>query len=157
MLSDVDGKTYEYAMLRALGFKKAHLVRIIMMKSMSFAIPGLIGGVLAALIFNIGIRMTIFLKADNAESYELTTVAIIIGVVFGLTMPLISNYFPVQATMGKNLRNSLDLSRRNKEEIGIKVEKLEDVGISINQLIVSLVLIIVGFSCYYLVPYSLFK
>ena len=59
--------------------------------------------------------------------------------------------------MGKNLRNSLDLSRRNKEEIGIKVEKLEDVGISINQLIVSLVLIIVGFSCYYLVPYSLFK
>ena len=34
--------------------------------------------------------------------------------------------------MGKNLRNSLDLSRRNKEEIGIKIEKLEDVGISVN-------------------------
>ena len=30
-------------------------------------------------------------------------------------------------------------------------------GVSINQVIVSLVLIIVGFSCYYLVPYSILK
>lgn len=59
--------------------------------------------------------------------------------------------------MGKNLRNSLDLNRRSKDEVGIKVEKLEDVGISFNQLVVSLILIVVGFSCYYLVPYSIFN
>ena len=34
--------------------------------------------------------------------------------------------------MGKNLRNSLDLNRRSKDEVGIRVERLEDVGISIN-------------------------
>ena len=59
--------------------------------------------------------------------------------------------------MDKNLRNSLDLNRRNKEEIGIKVEKLADMGISINQLIISIVLIVVGFSTYYLVPYTVAK
>ena len=59
--------------------------------------------------------------------------------------------------MGKNLRNSLDLSRRNKEEIGIKIEKLEDVGISVNQMIVAIVLIVIGFTTYYLVPYSISK
>lgn len=59
--------------------------------------------------------------------------------------------------MGQNLRNSLDLNRRTKDEVGIRVEKLEDVGISFNQLIVSLMLIIVGFMCYYLVPYSIFN
>lgn len=59
--------------------------------------------------------------------------------------------------MGKNLRNSLDLSRRNKEEIGIRVEKLEDVGISINQMIVAIILIVIGFTTYYLVPYSVAK
>ena len=58
--------------------------------------------------------------------------------------------------MGKNLRNSLDLNRRSKDEVGVKVEKLEDVGISFNQLIVSLILIIVGFSCYYLVPWAIY-
>ena len=41
--------------------------------------------------------------------------------------------------------------------MGIKVEKLEDAGISINQLIISMILIVVGFSTYYLVPYALYK
>ena len=132
MLSDVNGKTYEYGMLRALGFKKSHLTRSIILKSLAFSVPGLVFGILVALIINIGLRMVIFLHADNAESYELTEISIIIGVVFGLTMPMISNYFPIQAAMGKNLRNSLDLNRRSKNEVGIKVEKLEDVGISIN-------------------------
>ena len=31
MLSDVDGKTYEYGMLRALGFKSSHLMSMISM------------------------------------------------------------------------------------------------------------------------------
>ena len=157
MLSDVSEKTYEYGMLRALGFKKKHLISIITIKSISFSIPGLFFGVLVALILNIGIRMMIFLHSDNFETYALTTVAIIIGVAFGLIMPMISNYFPIKSALDKNLRNSLDMARRNKEEVGIKVEKLEDVGISLNQLMISIILIVVGFSTYYLVPYAMFK
>ena len=157
MLSDVDEKTYEYGMLRALGFKKEHLVRVITMKSMAFAIPGLIAGVFVAFILNIGLREVIFLKASNVSNYQLTALSIVIGVLFGLIMPLISNYFPIQSALGKNLRSSLDLNRRSKDEVGIRVERLEDVGISVNQLIVSVMLIVVGFGCYYLVPYALFK
>ena len=33
MLSDVDGKTYEYGMLRALGFKKPYLMAMITINS----------------------------------------------------------------------------------------------------------------------------
>mmetsp|Transcript_20345 Transcript_20345/g.27508 ORF Transcript_20345/g.27508 Transcript_20345/m.27508 type:complete len:139 (+) Transcript_20345:423-839(+) len=132
MLSDVDERTYEYGMLRALGFKKEHLVGVITMKSISFSIPGLFFGIMVALILNTGLRMLIFLKADNYSSYILTPVSITIGVLFGLIMPAISNYLPIQSALGKNLRNSLDLNRRSKDEVGIKVERLEDVGISIN-------------------------
>ena len=95
MLSDVDGKTYEYGMLRALGFKKNHLTRVILMKSLAFSIPGLCFGLLVAWILNLALRMVIFIHAENYESYELTTLSIIIGVVFGLVMPMISNYFPI--------------------------------------------------------------
>lgn len=95
MLSDVDGKTYEYGMLRALGFKKGHLIRVICMKSIGFSIPGIIFGVLVALILNILLRMVIFLQAQNYSNYDLAEVAIIIGVTFGLIMPMISNYFPI--------------------------------------------------------------
>ena len=85
-----------------------------------------------AFVLNIGLRMLIFLQADNYSVYTLTTVSIVIGVAFGFIMPLVSNYFPIKSAMGQNLRNSLDLNRRNKEELGITVEKLENVGISVN-------------------------
>ena len=157
MLQDVDAKTYEYGMLRALGFQKKHLVGVISLKSLGFSLPGLFFGVLVAFVLNVALRMVIFLQAQNYESYLLTVGSIVIGVAFGFTMPLISNYFPIKQAMGKNLRQSLDLNRRSKDELGIRVEKLEDVGISVNQLIVSIVLIVVGFSTYYLVPYAVFK
>ena len=34
--------------------------------------------------------------------------------------------------MGKNLRSSLDLNRRQKDEVGVVATKLEDVGMDLN-------------------------
>ena len=60
MLSDVDSKTYEYGMLRALGFKKQHLVGVITFKSLSFSVLGLFYGILVAFILNIMLKEIIF-------------------------------------------------------------------------------------------------
>ena len=65
------------------------------MKSLSFSILGLFFGILIAFILNIALRMVIFMQSDNYSSYELTAISIVIGVVFGLVMPMISNYFPI--------------------------------------------------------------
>lgn len=100
MLADVDEKTYEYGMLRALGFKTSYLMGMITLKSISFSIPGLFFGILVAMILNVGLRMLIFTEAYNYSNYALTTVSIVIGVSFGFIMPLISNYFPIQSAMG---------------------------------------------------------
>jgi ABC-type antimicrobial peptide transport system permease subunit len=56
MLSDVDGKTYEYGMLRSLGYRKPHLVSMITMQSSMFSIPGMVFGIIVAFIINIGLR-----------------------------------------------------------------------------------------------------
>ena len=61
-------------------------------------------------------------------SYGMTPIAVIIGVSFGLIMPMVSNYLPIRQAMGKNLRTSLDLSRRTTGEITAKVMGLKDVG-----------------------------
>ena len=73
---------------------------------------------------------------------------------FGLIMPLLANYLPIKEAMGVNLRTSLDLNRRTDSEIGVKVKTLESIGVDTNQLIVSLLLIVIGFSTYYVVPYA---
>lgn len=57
--------------------------------------------------------------------------------------------------MSNNLRNSLDLSRNNADDgIGIKIEKLEEVGMSFNQLGMGVLLVVIGTVTYYGVPLS---
>ena len=63
MLSDVDSKTYEYGMLRALGFRKNMLIGMIFEQSFSFSMPGIFLGVIIAWIFNVFLRQAIFMQA----------------------------------------------------------------------------------------------
>ena len=114
MIADVDGKTYEYGMLRALGFKKSYLMSMITLNSLSFSVPGLLYGIFMAFILNVMLREIIFYESENAASYILDPLAIIIGVSFGFLMPLFANYYPIKSAMGKTLRDSLDLNKRTQ-------------------------------------------
>ena len=78
-------------------------------------------------------------------TYQLTASAIIIGVTFGIFMPVLANYLPIKSAMAVNLRTSLDLSRRTDSEIGVKVKTLESIGVNTNQLIVSFLLVVIRF------------
>ena len=141
-------------MLRALGFKKRMLIGMICEQAIGFSIPGLLLGTMIAWILNIELRRIIFVEAQNYLTYELAGNAVIIGVVFGLLMPVVANYLPIKSAMGQTLRNALDLSKRTDGEIGVKIQKLEQIGMDTNQLIVSVLLISIGFSTYYVVPYG---
>ena len=50
-------------MLRALGFRNQNLMALISMQSFSFAIPGLLGGLLVAYFMNIIVKSLIFIYA----------------------------------------------------------------------------------------------
>ena len=112
MLADVDGKTYEYGMLRALGFMKTHLMTMITINSLYFSIPGLISGISIAYLINVALREMIFMEAKNSLTYDLSLSALILGIACGFLVPLFANYLPIEAAMGKTLRNSLDLNKR---------------------------------------------
>ena len=71
MLADVDGKTYEYGMLRSFGFMQRHLSLLISLNSTVFSIPGLSLGLLLATFINVALREVIFLQASNWLSYDL--------------------------------------------------------------------------------------
>ena len=124
MLADVDGKTYEYGMLRALGFMKRHLMAMITLNSFSFSIPGLFFGTIVAFIINLALREMIFLEAKSTLEYNLTATALALGISCGFLMPFLANYLPIKSAMDKTLRNSLDLNKRSEDKIGVKIEKL---------------------------------
>ena len=112
MLSDVEEKTYQYGMLRALGFRNKNLIGLISLQSFSFSIPGLIGGLVVAYILNIIARYFIFALAQTTTDYNMSTGALVLGIVLGLVLPLIANILPIKRALSKNLRESLDMYHR---------------------------------------------
>jgi ABC-type antimicrobial peptide transport system permease subunit len=94
-LGDVETKTYEYGMLRALGFKSNHLISMITLQSFFFSIPGVISGIAVALTFNVLIRFMIYALTGNADGFSLSTYSLVIGILFGIIMPLLSILLPI--------------------------------------------------------------
>ena len=108
-----------------------------------------------AIILNVFLREVIYLQALNYLSYDLTIISIITGVSFGLLTPLLANYQPIRQSMSKNLRDSLDLSRSlSADAFSISIQKMQDVGMSMTQLALAILLVVVGILTYYGVPLS---
>ena len=158
ILQDVNQKTYEFGMLRSLGWKKKYLVAVITLKSIGFSVFGLFLGILVAFIVNIGLREVIYIEALNQLDYNLTTASIVTGITFGFLTPLFANYCPIKESLSRDLRSSLDLTRSKAvEAYGIKMQRLEDAGISMIQFSLAALMIVVGIAVYYGVPLSFIK
>lgn len=156
MLSNVDQKTYEYGMLRALGFKSSHLISMITIQSFFYSIPGVVLGVAVAFTTNIFLRYFVYVFAGNTSSFALSSTSLWIGILFGLIMPVLAILLPIKQALGKNLRTSLDLNHRANNEKSVSVQKLEDLGLSPNQTLVGVMLVILGFITYYCVPLTFY-
>ena len=121
MLSDVDEKTYEFGMLRALGFNTKNVVVLIIQSAFTFAIPGLVFGLIAAIGMNAGLRYVLYSLTDNYYYYGLSVGAYGVGLFIGVFMPLLSNILPIQKALGKNLRASLDVYHRSSSELSVSI------------------------------------
>lgn len=95
MLSDVEEKTFEFGMLRALGFSTENVVHLIICQAITFAIPGLFLGLCAANTLNAIFRYILYFLTSNYGTYQLTTGGYMVGLSLGIIMPLISNIFPI--------------------------------------------------------------
>ena len=154
MLSDVEERTYEFGMLRALGFNTKNVMMTIFIQAMIFAIPGVITGLGMASILNAGVRYEIFTLTQNVLNYGLTSSAVKVGVSVGIIIPIVANTIPIRHALGKNLRSSLDPARRTAGEITVQFSKLNDIGMSISQLVMAVMLVILSIGCYYFAPVS---
>ena len=152
MLSDVEEKTFEFGMLRALGFNTRNIMITIIMQSFTFSVPGLLSGLLAAAILNLIARKILYLIVQNESTYNLSSGSLWIGITLGLVLPLLSNIIPIQRALGKNLRASLDQYRRSLSDMAVQIKSLQKYGLSLNQFFMGLGLLILGILTYYVAP-----
>jgi ABC-type antimicrobial peptide transport system permease subunit len=158
MLGNVEERTYEFGMLRALGFKKGNLTSMIIFQALIFSIPAIILALLACYILNFLIQYYLytFSGLEMTNAYSISNYAMYSSIFAGISIPLISSYFPIQKALSENLKEALTIFNKKIGDISVKIVKLEQLGISPSSMLSSTILICMGFATYYLAPLSFF-
>ena len=149
-----------FAMMRALGFRLTDIISFVSLQAFTFAIPGMVCGVIIAYVLNIGCKMGIYMIFGNSGNYELSNESVIAGTLcFGIIVPFLSNIGPTRLALGKNLRTSLDSTRRSTvaEEVSVTFKRLQDISFSFSEVTFGVVLTLIGFVVYVFIPTSLFR
>ena len=154
MLGNVDERTYEFGMMRSLGFKKNNLISLIILQGFIFAVPGTILGLTTAYIANNFVAFLFNWYSALVMPFFLSTFNIIFGIFVGLSIPLISSYFPIKKSLEDNLRETLAIFNKKIGDIVVSIIKLENLGVSPTTLIAAITLIVIGLLTYYLAPMS---
>ena len=154
MLGNVDERTYESSMLRALGFQKNDLIILIIIQGLIFAIPGSILGLISSYISNNFVAYLFYSYTKLVMPSFMSKSNLIFGIVIGISIPLISSYFPIKKVLNSNLKENLSFFNKKISEIVIIMIKLENIGISTSSLIISITLITIGILTYYVGPLS---
>ena len=154
MLGNVDERTYEFGMLRSLGFKKNNLIYLIIIQGLIFAIPGTILGLTTSYIANNFVAFLFNWYSGLVMPFFLSKSNIIFGIIAGLSIPLISSYFPIKKCLDDNLRETLTIFNKKVGDLVVSIIKLESMGISPTTLIAAITLIVIGLLTYYLAPLS---
>ena len=154
LLNDVETKTYEYGMLRALGMRKSNLLQILLTKAFLFSVLGVGTGLFVAFLVSIPITDLITGFADVSPDYRMSATAAIVATVVGIVMPLAANTVPIMRALSKTLRDSLDVYHHVVSEVTVTVVRLADLGLDLWQTAISLLLVSIGFITFYLIPLS---
>lgn len=154
LLGNVSDKTYEYGMLRALGFERSSLIGLLFITAMFFTLPGIGLGLLAAWLLWVPVSLILGQLTSAPTDYSLEYSSIILGVVVGFVMPIVANIGPIRRALSRTLRDSLDVYHNVQSETTVRMVKLKGMGLSLTQVVISIIMIVVGFLVYYLIPYA---
>ncbi|KAJ9446369.1 FtsX domain-containing protein [Diplonema papillatum] len=155
LLADVEQKTYEHGMLRALGFRKISLINLMTMQALSFAVPGVCIAMILAFSANIVLEEAISSFSGFSPEYlDWHVTAIVVPIVIGICIPLLANVIPIRRAMGHSLRDALDISHQESAETSVSVRKLESLGLELWQTLLAIFMVVAGFIVYYMMPYS---
>jgi ABC-type antimicrobial peptide transport system permease subunit len=130
MLNDVEERTYEFAMLRTLGFKNSSLVTLLVIQACFQSIPATAIGFMLLYIFTQGAQVALYLFLGVSVGVKLHWTMVVLGLITGIFVPMLSNIYPIKQALGTSLRNALDKFRAGVDEVQVEFVRMENAGTS---------------------------
>jgi ABC-type antimicrobial peptide transport system permease subunit len=131
MLNDVEERTYEFAMLRTLGFKNSSLVTLLIVQACFQSIPATIVGFVLLYIFLQAAQLALYLYMGVTVAVQLNWAIVLLGIVTGVVVPMVSNIYPIKQALGTSLRDALDRFRQGVDEMSVQFIRMENAGTSL--------------------------
>lgn len=94
-IADIEERTYEFAMLRTLGFQKHSLVILLTVQALFFSLPATLIGFMLLYNFTTAAQIFLYYGLGSTLQVKLTANTIGLGLFVGIMMPLISNIFSI--------------------------------------------------------------
>jgi ABC-type antimicrobial peptide transport system permease subunit len=154
LLSNTEEKTYEYGMLRALGLRHKSLIQLLTIQALFFSAPGIVLGLFLAFLLNTVVSYYAADYTGTEIDVALGWTPVLVGISLGLLMPIIANIAPIRRALSRTLRDALDVYHQKFNETVVKIVRLEEMGVSVEQTVWSVMMIIFGFGLLYVVPFA---
>lgn len=155
VLGDVEARTYELGMLRALGMKHGTLAQLLALQTAAFVGPGVALGLAIASLLHVGIAAGVrWFASLPVQDWPdaMPAPAWIYATVIGAAVPSLAVVVPIRRALTGVLRDALDLSHNAVSEMTVRIMRLADVGVAPAQLAFGGVLALVGFITFYALP-----
>ena len=130
MITDVEERTYEFAMLRTLGFQKSSLMILLVLQALFFSIPATAIGFMINYLFTVLAQILLHQYLGISLQVSMAKSTIILGLFTGICIPLVSNIYPIKQALNSTLRDALDRSRKGVDDTEVQIIRLENAGCS---------------------------
>ena len=130
MITDVEERTYEFAMLRTLGFQKSSLMILLVLQALFFSIPATAIGFMINYLFTVLAQILLHQYLGISLQVSMAKSTIILGLFTGICIPLVSNIYPIKQALNSTLRDALDRSRKGVDDTEVQILRLENAGCS---------------------------
>jgi hypothetical protein len=152
LMISVESKTFEFGVMRMQGLSNSGIVSMVIIQAMMFVAPAVFFG-FALAMFNIGTINNLLFK-DMETSPVPSSFAVGQAIFIGLVIPLLSSISPIQAALGKNLNDSLDITRSKSKAVMIDIIDPKKTNLA-SYVSFGTIAVLYGMSIYYFLPLSL--
>ncbi|MDP2435365.1 MAG: ABC transporter permease [archaeon] len=155
LIADINEKTFEYGMLRALGLRNSSLIVILTTQAIFYAVPGILLGILLSFVAFVPLANLLGDYAATPPDYSFDHGALVLAVLMGFFLPILANIIPIQRVLSRTLRDALDIFYTG-DSTSVSFIRLdtESFDFSGPQTSAALLMSIFGFVIYYVVPYA---
>ncbi|KAA6373196.1 MAG: putative DUF214 family protein, partial [Streblomastix strix] len=155
LMISVESRSFEMGILRMVGFDRVGIIGVLVTQSLLYSIPGIIFGLLFAIIINY-FGMQVFEDISSIPlSRWVPVFSIVVSILISVIISLIASIFPIRHALKQNLHDSVDCQHNKGSTVKITIERAEQLQKRWSLLISGALLVVLGGGIYILLPISL--